>query len=151
MEIEREEIEREKITVEELLRKYVAGERNLTRLYIFEPGDSLLRGVDLSGINLENSYLSADFSGAILRKVNFRYTIWDIPTWEDIDFTGSDFTGINNVVGCAFIDCNFSNTVWNQADLWQSQFVDCEVDSAEFGETKFCEVRFMTKREFFGY
>lgn len=151
MEIEREEIEREKITFEELLRRYAAGERDFTRLDIWDWRDNMFRGVDLSGINLESSYLRVDFSGAILRKANFRYTIWDIPTWEDIDFTGSDFTGINNVVGCAFIDCNFSNTVWNQADLWQSKFVDCEVDSAEFGETKFCEVRFMTKREFFRY
>ncbi len=150
MDLEREEIEREEISVKELLSRYNAGERNFTEVIIDEFGDVLLRGVDLSGINLENSYLGIDFSGAILRRVNFRYSIWNIIVWEDIDFTGSDFTGINNVVGCFFIRCNLSNTIWTKADLWQSGFVDCEEATADFSDADFCEVNFFTGKRFFG-
>ncbi|MGB3761562.1 MAG: pentapeptide repeat-containing protein [Rivularia sp. (in: cyanobacteria)] len=150
MEIEREEIEGEEINIRELLSKYNAGERNFTGVTIFDIDDGLLRGVDLSGINLENSFLWADFSGAILRRVNFRYTIWNIIVWEDIDFTGSDFTGINNLVGCDFIRCNLSNTIWTKAELWQSYFVDCEVATAKFSDANFCDVRFTSGKRFFG-
>ncbi len=134
------EIEKQKISIRELLSRYDAGERNFTRVIVDEFGDGLLRGVDLSDINLENSYLAIDFSGAVLRRANFRYTIWSIIVWEDVDFTGSDFTGINNGVGCYFIRCNLSNTIWTKADLWQSTFVECEEATAEFSDADFCEV-----------
>ena len=90
MDIERDEIETEEISVKQLLSRYNTGERNFTDVTIFDIDDGLLRGVDLSGINLENSHLWADFSGAILRGVNFRYTIWDIIVGKDIDFTATD-------------------------------------------------------------
>ena len=150
MDIERDEIETEEIGIKELLSRYDAGERNFTDITIFEIDDRLLKGVDLSGINLENSELWADFSGAILREVNFRYTIWNIIVWEDIDFTGSDFTGINNLVGCDFIRCDLSNTIWTKAELWQSYFVDCEVATAKFSDSKFNDVRFTSGKRFFG-
>lgn len=92
-----------------------------------------------------------NFSGSILRRANFRYTIWDIVTWKDIDFTGSDFTGINNIVGCAFIRCNFNDTIWSQADLWQACFVDCTSTNANFDDALFSEVHFMSESQFFGY
>ena len=143
MDIERDEIETEEIGIKELLSRYDGGERNFTNITIFEIDDGLLRGVDLSGINMENSHLRADFSGAILRGVNFRYTIWNIIVWEDIDFTGSDFTGINNLVGCDFIRCDLSNTIWTKAELWQSNFINCEDATADFSDADFCEVDFI--------
>ena len=150
MDIERDEIETEEINIRELLSRYNAGERNFTGVTILDIDDGLLRGIDLSGINLENSELWADFSGAILRGVNFRYTIWNIIVWEDIDFTGSDFSGINNLVGCDFIRCNFSNTIWTKAELWQSRFIGCEDATADFSDADFCEVEFFTEKRFFG-
>jgi uncharacterized protein YjbI with pentapeptide repeats len=140
-----------RITVEELLRRFAAGERDFTEINIRDSREGLMRGIDLSGINLEGSSLSVDFSGAILRETNFRYTVWDIVTWEDIDFSGSDFTGINNVVGCAFIRCNFNDTIWSKANLWQACFVDSTLTTANFDDAKFSEVNFFTESQFFGY
>lgn len=61
-------VKRQRITVEELLRRYAAGERDFTKVYIRDSREGLMKGIDLSGINLEGSSLSFDFSGAILRK-----------------------------------------------------------------------------------
>ncbi|MEH2377101.1 pentapeptide repeat-containing protein [Nostoc sp.] len=91
-------VKRQSITVEELLSRYAAGERDFTYVAIYDWREDLLRGVDLSGINLEGSALSVDFTGAILREANFRYTVWGDCHWHKADFSGSDFTGINNGV-----------------------------------------------------
>jgi uncharacterized protein YjbI with pentapeptide repeats len=134
-------IKRQRITVEELLNRYTAGERDFSGIYIRDSREGLMRGIDLSGINLENSSLSVDFSGAILKKANFRYTVWgDHCSWENADFSGSDFTGINNIVECVFVRCNFSNTIWDQADLWQSTFQDCDLTGANFKNASLVEV-----------
>lgn len=135
-------VKRQRITVEELLSRYAAGERDFTYVVIDDWREDLPRGVDLSGINLDGSYLCVDFSGAILRKANFRYTVWgDHCSWENADFSGSDFTGINNTVKCFFVRCNFSNTIWDQADLWQSTFKDCDLTGANFDNASLAEVR----------
>lgn len=144
-------VDRQEITVEELLSRYAAGERDFTNVVIYDSRKGLLRDVDLSGINLEGSSLMVNFSGSILRTANFRYTVWDIVRWEDIDFSGSDFTGINNIVGCAFMRCNFNDTIWSQANLWQACFVSCILTSANFDDALFSEVHFMSESEFFGY
>lgn len=130
------------ITVEELLIRYANGERDFSYVAIDDGVECLLRGVDLSGINLEGSYLAVDLSGSILRKANFRYTIWDVARWEDTDFSSSDFTGINNGDASYFVRCNFSNTIWEQADLFQSTFEDCNLTGATFGNASFAEVEF---------
>lgn len=130
------------ITVEELLIRYANGERDFSYVAIDDGVECLLRGVDLSSINLEGSYLAVDFSGSILRKANFRYTMWDIAIWEDIDFSSSDFTGINNGDASYFVRCNFSNTIWEQADLFQCTFEDCNLTGATFGDARFAEVEF---------
>ena len=138
------DIHRMKITGEELLKRFIAGERNFNRVFVKKSRNELLfQGVDLSGINLERATLSVDFSGATMRDSNFRYSVWgDHLSWEDIDFTGSDFTGINNAVGCVFTRCDFSETIWSEADLWQSTFKDCTTWSANFYEARFSEVHF---------
>ncbi|WP_442935868.1 pentapeptide repeat-containing protein [Nostoc sp.] len=93
-----------------------------------------------------------DLSGAILRKANLRNTVWgDHCRWQEANFSGSDFTGINNESSCVFVRCNFSNTIWDQADLWQSSFVDCTSTNANFDDAKFSEVRFTSESSFFGY
>ncbi len=134
-------VKRQIITVDELLRKYTNGERDFTYVSIYSSSrKSLFRGVDLSGINLEGSALSVDLSGAILREANFRYTVWGKCSWENTDFSSSDFTGINNGVECVFVRCNFSNTIWDQANLWQSTFEDCDLTGANFDNASLAEV-----------
>lgn len=133
-----------KINGEELLKRFIAGERNFSGVIVKKSRHELLfQGVDLSGINFERATLSVDFSGATMRDSNFRYSVWGgYLSWEDVDFTGSDFTGINNEVGCIFTRCNFSDTIWDNADLWQSGFEKCNLRGADFSDAIFSEVYF---------
>ena len=140
-----DERELTEITVEELLRRYAGGERDFTNVAIDDWREDLPKGIDLSGINLEGSYLRVDFSGAILKKANFRSNVWDLVAWEDVDFSGSDMTGIENVNTYFFIRCNFSNTIWNQAILWQASFMGCDLTGVNFDDAKLIEVRFKDK------
>lgn len=133
-------VKSQRITVEELLSRYAAEERDFTYVAIYDSRKRLFRGINLSGINLEGSALSVDFSGAILREANFRYTVWGKCHWHEADFSSSDFTGINNGVECVFVRCNFSNTNWYQADLWQSTFEDCDLTNANFDNASLAEV-----------
>jgi uncharacterized protein YjbI with pentapeptide repeats len=134
-------VKRQRITVEELLSRYAAGERDFTKVIIEDSREGLIRGVDLSNIDLEGSILIIDLSGAILRRANLRNTVWgDHCDWQEADFSGSDFTGINNESSCVFVRCNFSNTIWDQADLWQSTFEDCNLTDADFDNADFSEV-----------
>lgn len=134
-------VKRQRITVEELLRRYAALERDFTKVIIEDSRKGLMRSVDLSNINLEGSILIVDLSGAILRKANLRNTVWgDYCSWQEADFSGSDFTGINNESSCYFMRCNFSDTIWDQADLWQSSFVDCDLTGANFDNASLVEV-----------
>lgn len=134
-------IKRQKIAIEELLIRYAAGERDFSRVIIEELKEGLLKDVDLSGINLEDSILIIDLSGATLKEANLRNTRWgNHCDWKETDFSGCDFTGINNESSCVFVRCNFSNTIWDKADLWQSTFEDCNLTDAKFDNAEFCEV-----------
>lgn len=133
-------IQEERISYEELLRRYADGERDFIDIVLWDWRKGLFKDVDLSGINLERSGISIDLSGAILRNANFRNSIWGGGTWENIDFTDSDMTGVNFADSCYFIRCDFSGTIWTKADLWQSTFKDCNVGSADFKDAKLVEV-----------
>ena len=137
------DVDRREITVEELLSKYAAGERDFTNVVIYDSRKGLMSGVDFSSINLEGSYLAVDLSGTILSQANLRNTIWgDYCRWKEADFSGSDMTGINIESSCVFTRCNFSNTIWNQADLFQSTFEDCDLAGANFDNATLAEVDF---------
>ncbi|MBN3898501.1 MAG: pentapeptide repeat-containing protein [Nostoc sp. NOS(2021)] len=41
---------------------------------------------------------------------------------------------------CLFVRCNFRNTNWDQANLWQSTFEDCNLTGANFDNADFSEV-----------
>lgn len=128
-----------------MLRRYAAGERDFTYVVIDDWREDLSKGIDLSGINLEGAFLRIDFSGGILRNANFRYNVWDLVAWEDVDFSGSDMTRIENVNTCFFRRCNFSNTIWNQSTLWQASFMNCNLTCANFNDARLIEVRFKSK------
>lgn len=130
------------MTAEELLQHYAARRRNFSGIVISELREGLFRGIDLSDINLEGCALDIDFSGAILRRANLRYTVWHFWKWENLDLNGSDMTGINNISTCIFVRCNFRNRIWNQADIFQSTFEDCDLVDANFDNTRFSEVDF---------
>ncbi|MBW4534431.1 MAG: pentapeptide repeat-containing protein [Pleurocapsa minor HA4230-MV1] len=129
----------QKIRGEELLRRFTAGERDFINLRIWGWNEGLFRGIDLSGINFERSYISIDLSGAIVRNANFSNTIWNCTGWKDIDFTGSNMTGVefdNSIL----YRCNFSDTIWTDASLWQVIFQDCKLGSADFDKARLRDV-----------
>ncbi|MDM9580574.1 pentapeptide repeat-containing protein [Nostoc sp. GT001] len=138
------------ITAEELLQRYAAGERDFTGS-IKDRRKGFFRGVDLSGIDLGACFIKIDFSGATMRNAIFCNAKWDFVVWEDIDFTCSDFTGVQDITGSTFINCNFSDTIWNGANLWQPGFVQCTgVSFDDFRNARVPEIKFLTKFEFFG-
>ena len=71
-------------------------------------------------------------------------------SWKDVDFSGSDFTGFSNSIGYSLIRCNFNDTIWTQADLWQVCIVD-EHSNVNFEDADFCDVKFMSYSEYLGY
>ena len=131
---------RQRISFEELLSRYATGERNFINIEIWDWRRGLFKGVDLSGINLEKSAIDIDLSDAILKNANFRNTIWGGNTWESTNFTGSDMSGVHFNESCFFVNCNFSETVWNQAELFQSTFKDCNLWLADFNDARLIEV-----------
>ncbi|MUG91767.1 hypothetical protein F7734_04445 [Scytonema sp. UIC 10036] len=140
------------INAEELLSLYAAGRRDFTTDIIKDRHEGFFKGVDLSGINLEGSRIDIDFSGARMKNASFRHTKWRFIKWEDVYLTGSDFTGMNNIVGCTFINCDFSNTTWSKANLWQTSFVECiSPDFDSFKDAQFSEIQFFSKSQYFGY
>lgn len=68
-------VQKQEITVGVLLRRYAAEERDFTSVFISDLREGLIRGFDLSSINLENSSLDIDFSNAIFQTANLQYII----------------------------------------------------------------------------
>ena len=80
------------ITVEELLRRYAAGERDFVDICV--PDGSDLSGVDLRGANfmgakLGKAYETTNLSGANLSGTNLRYAWLISSNLRGIDLTGS--------------------------------------------------------------
>jgi uncharacterized protein YjbI with pentapeptide repeats len=137
---------------EKLLQYYEKGERNFATVTIKDRREGFFRGVDLSGINLEACFIDIDFSGATMRNAIFCYAKWELIIWEDIDFTGSDFTGVKGMTGSTFINCNFRDTIWDGANLWQPYFVECtnRPNFRSFKNVRVPEIKFLTKFDYFG-
>ncbi|BBD70957.1 pentapeptide repeat family protein [Nostoc commune NIES-4072] len=140
------------INAEELLSFYAAGRRNFATATIEDKREGFFRGVDLSGINLKGCFIDIDFSGATMRNAIFSYVKWELVVWEDIDFSGSDFTGVKGITGSTFINCNFRDTIWDGANLWQPAFVECTFPHFDsFKNVRVPEIHFLTKSQYFGY
>lgn len=139
------------INAEELLSFYAAELRNFATATVEDRREGFFRGVDLSGINLKGCFIDIDFSGAVMRNAIFSYAKWELVVWEDIDFSGSDFTGIKGITGSTFINCNFRDTIWDGANLWQACFVECaRPDFGSFKNVRVPGINFLTKFDYFG-
>ncbi len=77
-------------SVEELLRRYAAGDRHFTDTDL--PDGSDLRGVTLDGSHFEGGFLTADFRGANLRGVRFDCNV-KCADFSEADLTGASFEG----------------------------------------------------------
>ena len=131
------------ITVKELLSRYAAGERDFPNIFIGLGEIVYFRECDLSGINLEGSGLICKLNGAVFRDSNLRRSDWEFAIAENVDFSGSDLTGFISPQGCVLRNCQFRNTIWGQADLWNTKFESCDIRGANFGDAKFEGVEFI--------
>lgn len=127
------------ITVEELLRRYAAGERFFSRVAL-EGGN--LSGVDLRGIRFQNSGIGIlDLSGANLAGVSFVDTGISEVNLEGANLAGADlsgaaFTNVNcrraNLAGASFYkrsvyDSDFEGANFRGADLSFAEFSRCNM------------------------
>ena len=111
-------------SVDELLRRYAAGERYFTDTNI--PHGSDLRGVTLDGAHFEDGFLhSADFRGASLRGVRFNCNV------KCSDFSGADLTGASfegaSVEAAMFVGAILDNTRFRGAWYMACELPDDEV------------------------
>ncbi|MBN3870613.1 pentapeptide repeat-containing protein [Nostoc sp. JL33] len=94
-------MERERVTVEEFLRRYAAGERDFQQI-LLEYAD--LSGVELQGINLDGAQFSyVNLSSIKLRHCDLR---------------------------AEFIYCNFRDALIENCDLEWAWFYDCDLRGA---------------------
>ncbi|MEH1961506.1 MAG: pentapeptide repeat-containing protein [Nostoc sp.] len=94
-------MERERVTVEEFLRRYAAGERDFQQI-LLEYAD--LSGVELQGINLHG----AQFCYVNLSSIK----LWDCN------------------LKAQFIYCNFRDALIEHCDLERTRFYDCDLRGA---------------------
>lgn len=77
------------VTVDEILQRYRAGDRDFRQSEL--PDGASFRGQDLSGAIFDGSWIfAADFSHATLRGVSFRTS-----NVKCCDFSGADLTGVD--------------------------------------------------------
>jgi uncharacterized protein YjbI with pentapeptide repeats len=122
------------ITVEELLGRYDAGERNFTDICL-PVGRWNLSNVDLSGAILTGAKLSnglntgpglTNATGANLRGADLRYSYLG-----HIDFTGANLTRTNlsfaNLNECDLIGACLNGAIISNADIVGAKFVDVKM------------------------
>lgn len=131
------------ITANELLSRYTAGERDFPNMYIGLNEIVYFSGCDLSGINLEGSGVNCKLNDAVFRESNLRRSDWEFAIAKNVDFSGSDLTGFISPQGCVFRNCQFKNTIWSQANLWNTKFESCDISGADFADAKFSGVEFI--------
>ena len=84
----------EVVTSEEILRRYLSGERDFSGLETEDPpGVTPFRGAVLDGADFRGAFVVADFRGASLRGALFREANVKTCSYGDADLTGADFTG----------------------------------------------------------
>ena len=120
-------IKKIKVTAEELLSRYGAGERNFSGIYF--RGESLdnadLRDINLSGSDLGDTELcnvnlsKANLSGSSLCEVS----------WEKVNFSYAQLRGavLDNI---SLFKCNFTKANLNEANLIESWVEGCNFDGA---------------------
>ncbi|MEH2354604.1 pentapeptide repeat-containing protein [Nostoc sp.] len=138
----------EKITGEELLKRYTAGERNFP-LITLNDEKSVLVGADLSGINLMGAYLhyalwwNVNLSGACLLAAELSGVSMDGADLSDADLTSACLWGTN------FTNANLSNCILKGANLrrailWNANLRGAVLDGAILAYADFTGAKYFT-------
>jgi uncharacterized protein YjbI with pentapeptide repeats len=107
---------------QEVTNRYSHGERDFIGIEVPE-GDSF-RGVNLSGANFKNSWISiVDFRNAILRGVCFDYTNVKLSDFRHADLTGASFRGAF-LCGAFFKSAKLENVEVKGATWYGGQVLD---------------------------
>ena len=100
------------VTSGEVVRRYLAGERDFSELEIEDAANSTaFRRASLDGADFTRTFIVADFSGASLRGVRFIEANVKTCSFAGADLSGADFAG---------------------AALCSTTFVGAQTDSASF-------------------
>ena len=84
----------ETVTSDEILRRYLAGERDFSGLEIEDSADSAaFRGAVLDEADFSHSFIVADFQGASLRHARFTRANVKTCSYAEADLTNADFSG----------------------------------------------------------
>ena len=112
------------MTVEQVVDLYRRGQRDFQRIDV--PEESSFHGVDLSGANFRNSFLSCiDFREARLQNVCF-----DDTNVKVSDFRGSDLTGAS-FRGTAICSAKFRGAKMNGVIVENADWYGFKVNSVE--------------------
>lgn len=133
------------MTVEELLKRFAAGERRFNGSRISaEDYEALLDGRSLSGINLCGGVLSGNWSGVNLSSA-LLYGVkgegWDLQksNLSMANLRGTLFAE-SNLTGCNFSNACLSGTYFTQVLIDEVDFNQADLRGANFSETSFCKV-----------
>lgn len=131
----------EKITGEELLRRYAAGERNFPFIEI-DDWNGVLIGSDLRGINLIGADLghagwwNTNLSGACLVAVDFGGMRIDEANLSNANLTGASLWTVDlsgaNLSGCILKGANLRRAI-----LWNANLLNADLDGAILAYTSF--------------
>ena len=118
-------MEKEKITVEELLRQYAAGDRDFRNI--------ILEYADLSGVELQNIDLSGDqFNYVNLSRLNLhRCELGSAQFWY-CNFTEARITS-SHLEYARFFDCDLRGFNSSKCNVSSANFIRVNFQGAKFG------------------
>lgn len=142
------------ITVEELLNKYAAGERDFTKIdIIWSPDNELLNGINLSRADLRNSdlrsfphcnncnFIEANLSGLDLTGLHFNGANLSRADLSGADLWRAELEGANltdaNLSRVNLQDIKLWNADFTRANLSGAKLIDAWLDGATLTETNF--------------
>lgn len=139
-------MKRKEITVEELLQRYAAGERNFPFIQINDR-KGIFDGSDLKGINLIGSSLTGatwfdtNLSGACLLAADLAGVGMNGVNLSDADLTGACLWGTN------FTDANLSRCILEGANLrrailWNANLLHASLDTAILADADFTGAKY---------
>lgn len=130
----------EVMIAEELLERYVRGERSFAGITVYaEEYASLLDGINLTGVNLCGSVLDGDWRGVILAEAQMCGVIMTGGDLQDGNLSKANLSGAI-ITQCDWTGCNFTDAIlcgiaFKQTEVCNSDFTRAELRGAFLNET----------------
>ncbi len=105
----------------DLLDRYALGERDFAGSELDSDPDNDLRGAQLDGIDLSQSFIFASFRGASLKGARFRAANVKTCDFKEADLTGADFSEAalcaTEFGGAQMLDARFEGAYYHSSTL----------------------------------